>query len=1073
MRRSISLLLVTGTFVALLLPAQNKKQDDTALRQALESKDYKKADGIIKGEVDRFAASATYDTLVHLIPFIGESNNAQYGAGKAAAAINAHIAILQNKIPPRRLVDAYRLAAEFYSTIGQSKYGYDASRHALEQTLLDPAHTDLDVARCEYNLGVYAYRLGDISLSLPHHRRSIQIRQSNTNTDPEDIYLSANSLGALMWNASKYDSAELYYNSALTALSRMPSNDVNKYFRPANVYNNLAALYSVRGETTKGIEAMQKTIAHFTKFIASNDAGSRRQSATEGLYEAMDNLAGIYKEVGDFGKAGELLKTSYQHKLSTLDPAHQGIFISEILLGQYYRDIHEYDSASVYLKAGLSKLNNAEGDYLFWAADAHYSLALMYDDQKNSTSARENYIKSEQLYDQSYQGDYDNTYMDFLRSASLFYAKNNEYQKAFERANKVYNYLIGVGEGSSVQAFYQLLNIAEINYLGKRYNEAIKFSENAVATINANIKQNITLMDSVKMEVFKPKAILISVRSAYELGNKADTAFLESLSNRLRAGLQLLEKRKVLIDDEKSINILISDNQDIIDFAKEIELKLYELTGSSTHLDNFINLHESALYTRIRARLDKKNAIQFTGLPAYMQREEDSLKKALATGSQNYLATIDDWTAHLEKVKKTYPAYYNMRYATIFKRLSDLQSAIPDSTTVIRFYVSDSAIQAIVMSRDRRILIKLNNDGITDKVSQLLSRNTDEKIQLRLMHDLYTMLWQPLAPSVHTKKVLIIPDGILYNVSFDMLSPELSSSYKQLASNSLLSKHTLSYHYSLFMLGQHSPNNIEQNYVAFAPGFSDEVKQTYVQSAKDSMQLDQQYLQLLPQPNTNKLAKKIKTLLGGDVFLDTNSTQSVFKNNARKHKIIHIATHAQYNNVRPERSGLVFAKNNSGDDNYVSLYDLYNCNMESNLTLLTACESGRPGYQDGEGMVSLAHAFNYAGSESILTSLWEIDEQSCNRLTELFVDNIRNGEPTDEALRNAKLSYLSTYNGRILAPSYWAGLVLMGEPAVIELKRPANNIVFIVGAVLLAAILILVLKTKNKKTLVRTGSIHH
>ena len=245
MRRNISLLLVTGLFVGLLLPAQKKESEKTPLETALELKDYNKADGIIKSEVDRFAATANYDTLVYLIPFIGESTNAQYGAAKAVAAINAHFAILlQKNISPRRLVDAYRLAAEFYSKIGQSKYGYDASNLSLEQTRLDPSHTESDLARCEYNLGVYAYRLGDISLALSHHRRALNIRQSNTKTDPEDIYLSANAIGGLMWNASKYDSAEKFYNAALSALAEMPPNDVNRYFRPANVYNNLAALAS-------------------------------------------------------------------------------------------------------------------------------------------------------------------------------------------------------------------------------------------------------------------------------------------------------------------------------------------------------------------------------------------------------------------------------------------------------------------------------------------------------------------------------------------------------------------------------------------------------------------------------------------------------------------------------------------------------------------------------------------------------------------------------------------------------------------------------------------------------------
>ena len=62
--------------------------------------------------------------------------------------------------------------------------------------------------------------------------------------------------------------------------------------------------------------------------------------------------------------------------------------------------------------------------------------------------------------------------------------------------------------------------------------------------------------------------------------------------------------------------------------------------------------------------------------------------------------------------------------------------------------------------------------------------------------------------------------------------------------------------------------------------------------------------------------------------------------------------------------------------------------MASNLTILSACESGKPGYQDGEGMVSLAHAFNYAGSQRILMALWKIDEQSSSRITEFFIENI-------------------------------------------------------------------------------------
>jgi len=123
--------------------------------------------------------------------------------------------------------------------------------------------------------------------------------------------------------------------------------------------------------------------------------------------------------------------------------------------------------------------------------------------------------------------------------------------------------------------------------------------------------------------------------------------------------------------------------------------------------------------------------------------------------------------------------------------------------------------------------------------------------------------------------------------------------------------------------------------------------------------------------------------LGGEVFVNNGSTQSSFRENADNKKIVHIGTHAEFNNEKPELSRLIFSKNtdSSADNNSLILYDIYNCNINTDLTILTACESGKPGYQDGEGMIALAHAFNYAGSKSILTSLWPVDEESASFIT--------------------------------------------------------------------------------------------
>jgi CHAT domain-containing protein len=100
-------------------------------------------------------------------------------------------------------------------------------------------------------------------------------------------------------------------------------------------------------------------------------------------------------------------------------------------------------------------------------------------------------------------------------------------------------------------------------------------------------------------------------------------------------------------------------------------------------------------------------------------------------------------------------------------------------------------------------------------------------------------------------------------------------------------------------------------------------------------------------------------------------------------------------------------------------------------------------------MVSLAHAFNYAGSNSILTALWEIDENSSSKITEYFIQLLRKGFATDEALQLAKIKNLEETNGRTLASVYRAGLIIMGEPAGISFPASSNKWFWITGILIL------------------------
>jgi CHAT domain-containing protein len=417
---------------------------------------------------------------------------------------------------------------------------------------------------------------------------------------------------------------------------------------------------------------------------------------------------------------------------------------------------------------------------------------------------------------------------------------------------------------------------------------------------------------------------------------------------------------------------------------------------------------------------------------------------------KEYLNAIEEWNFFLEKLRVEYPRYYNLRYKTIIKNFENVLQTLPENTSVVRYLFIDQELYALVADKQVRSIFPLESDSLEESISSLTEPDLTVNQTSALLFDLYNQLWHPISANIQHKKIIIIPDGVLFNLNFEILTPQRIASFKELAGKSLLAEYTISYQYSMLLIDNGATvTNIENNFVAFAPGFFDELKADYGSSRKDSMEMDRSYLYLLPQPFSFSLAKKIKQQWGGNAFLSHQSTENTFKANAGNHKIIHIGTHAESNNDRPEFSRLIFAKNTSDEDNSLFVGEIYNCNLTSNLTTLSACETGKPGFQEGEGMISLAHAFNYAGSESMLTGLWKVDEQASAILLEAFYKNLANGFSKDEALRQAKLSYLQNTNGRMLAPQYWAGLIIMGDISPIDLKQQSSFWLFLLPGILL------------------------
>jgi len=874
-----------------------------------------------------------------------------------------------------------------------------------------------------------------------------------------------NLLGLINYNSQKLDSSNYYYKKSLDFLKYTSETSLEKNYTSGVIKNAMALNMFNTGKTENSILTLKEAISelyHYTYNVSDSD---KKLVAVKKRLTVIDNLAGFYRGVGENERAINLATYSYEQKQKILPENDNGLIISQLILGHLHLIARNYEDAGDLLDKGLINIEKIP----FAKSYAYLVRASIYENVNDLENAKNYYELCEAVYRESFNGNYSRTFLDGIIEMSNFYTKLDMNDKALSLAKEGYNFTQEKTYENDLLRFFQTQNLAGIYFKIQDYDNALKYSEDALSFFDSRHLQMNSLLDSIQNETRKPRSLLIKSKSEYFLNKENNVGDLKRILSLTEKALEIVETKRNIIKTPFDLETLLIDHNDLISFRKQLFLDLYNKTQDKSYLIDLVGLHESSLYNRIRSRLNLKK-VAFSNVPNAVISRERELKEDMQSSLSSSDASIDSffssnekWTFFLDSLKQNYPKYYKMRFATIEEPLGNLQNNIPDQTTIVRYLFIENDLYAFVVTKAEKNIYKLNFESVKNHIIELAKNQSDVSETSVKYFELYQQLWQPFKANVTTDNIIIIPDGQLFNLSFEILTPTKINSFNELAINSLMAKHNISYNYSLLLLNENRKTvDYSNSFVAFAPEFNDKMKEGYKISITDSIAIDKTYLSLLPQPFSVDLVKEYSNLFKGVSFINENASKTIFTNEANEHKIIHIGTHAESNNVSPELSRLIFAKNNSDEDNSLYTYEIYNQNLNSNLAILTACETGKPSYQSGEGMISLAHAFNYAGSESILTSLWKIDEQSSTQIIKLFYDNISKGLSKNKALQQAKLSYIATAKGRTIAPQYWAGLVLIGDASPIDMQTSSNLIFWILGICIV--ILLMVLIRKKKRT---------
>lgn len=1052
------LLLLLFGIVLMPFPALPQDVDAqlAAIQKALSEEDIELAQRLFEKETESYLSNRDFLNLSYFIPFAGRIANAKNGGTAGMEAVHYWLDYIRKESDdPRDLRQAYLEIHTYYIEAGKLTMAYEANETALDYTYQIPDHRPEEWALIESNLGVIANQMGNPEKARSHTLKAKKGYEQDPETSPVNYFNLLNDLGARYWFAAKWDSAEYYWLEGIEYLDKMEPTPTNQYYRRSMIEGNLAAVYDVKGEVQESINRVKSSILNTQHFIDNALDDPKRGNAFNFLFHGSMNLALVYKSLGNYQEALRLQEHTLKAKEAYFPAGHPEITESLIQVGQTHRFLDNLGEAKQFLEKALVEIQKADGDFYMQLADIHYTLALIYESEEQVPPAKKSYLLAKKYFEQAYQERFDFVYLDFLGNAATFFSTNNEPDLALNWAKQGLDYMTKVNGSHSMPGVLQTLNMGRVHYNLGNFQHALTYAGESLSILEKRMQQSETGIDSIRINFDKPQSILLSEQSKYALTETKTIAFLENSLERLVEALAILDERKRFLSETEDQTVLVAENLELIDFVKKIQLELYERTGDEKYLDGLIAVQESSVYTLIRTQISRQKGIRFANLPKELQEQESLIKQRLnglleEGGDLNaYHQLRNEWEAFLTNLRQDNPDYFKMRYASIDPE----KIAVPENRQIVRYFFVADQLKAILFAPGERKLFHLDFDQ--DLIAALeTSWDYPEKLG-EITAALYNQLWEPFAAELKQERVLIIPSGVLFNLNFDILSNRPLAAYTDFTTHSLLAQHELSYHYSLWLLDVKKQEKIPGSYVAFAPGFVDQMKEKYLCAIQgDSLSLDQAYLSLLPQPFTVDLAQKTASLFNGKTFVHEQSTPEVFRNQAGNHKIIHIATHAESNNVSPAFSRLIFAKSDRPEeDNAVYAHEIYNTDLKANLTVLTACETGKPVYKPGEGMISLAHAFQYSGSESLLTSLWRIDEKSSMEITDYFYTFLSSGMAKDKALKQAKLKYIAQTRGRTLSPQYWAGLVLIGNPEPISgLENKKNPVIWLIGIGLILAL---------------------
>ena len=289
------------------------------------------------------------------------------------------------------------------------------------------------------------------------------------------------------------------------------------------------------------------------------------------------------------------------------------------------------------------------------------------------------------------------------------------------------------------------------------------------------------------------------------------------------------------------------------------------------------------------------------------------------------------------------------------------------------------------------------------------------------------------------ENLIIITDGELGHLPFETfltkIAPQEETDYTNLPY--LVKNYNISYNYSATLWKENVESNAPSNngqILAMAANYATKLDSNLMDIRLPTDQWLREKID--PLPAARKEVEALEKEFNGFFAFDNLATEKVIKEKASDYAIIHLAMHGLLDRKHPVLSSLAFTEDSdSTESNFWQAYEISRMDLNANLVVLSACQTGYGKFEKGNGIASLARAFMYAGASSLIVSLWQVNDFATSQIMKNLYSSLADGMKIDEALREAKLQYIKTANGVLAHPAFWSPFIHIGNATPVSISK--------------------------------------